>query len=437
MSEANTAIFEQLIQYQKPITHEEPHLYLVKDTLADKLHKDAADTLELVGVECHDRRVIRPLEETGLAGYDDSTSRVYFLPEAVEQAISTGPGIEDFPVPMHSFGGGGVASWVQERDGKVVQPELEKHIRELMEPAAKHGWNFMFKSVSGKYTPEEEEKQIREIRRYYDGYLFMRAETDIGIERCVEEYEDTGKICTTHSILLTPLTFNETDRNLEIFCQSAKKNLPLYLTPMPFAFENAPGSIYGVAVQATAEFYAALCLARAINPDVTVVNGAYPAMTRPGPDKVYPLDLGGLPHLFANYITSQASIRQGLPAIQSGCTISGCMHEPVGGESDEQTNIAARIWNGLDFHMLRHVFGFTKDLAVYSLDKQDDDMRTVHNVLRGHETIPVRIPDLYRPGVPESIAESVNNGDWKLSSHSIRYGSELLEQQKLEYWTQD
>lgn len=145
----------------------------------------------------------------------------------------------------------------------------------------------------------------------------------------------TGKICTAHSILKSPLEFNDVGKNLDIFLNSVRMGLPIYLTTMPMTCMTGPATLYGIGVLAFAEFLVGMCLCQILNPGVTVVNGAYPAAT--DPREGYSAALGSIYHNLVNHTIALISDKKDIPSIQSGCTISGQFHNPQEGTTDFET----------------------------------------------------------------------------------------------------
>jgi|GEM_PF-1259021 len=397
---------------------------MVEQDLERHLRQESMQILQDVGVQCADKRVIETFENTSLAAYDETTQRIHIMTDLVESCLASTPGRDKFPVPEHSFGGGGVAMYVKRGDDYII-PATEIHVAEMMDMAEHFNVPFMFKSASAKFTPEEEEKQLDVMRKYYSGFLYIRAQSDVGIAKAKEEYEKTGLVCTTHSPLVSPLQFNEPGKsakavdNIDIFFRCARENLPLYITSMPITCLTAPSTIYGVALQAYAEFLVGLSLAQIIQPGVVVVNGAFPAAG--DPNKGYAPELGVAFHNIANWVTSRVSELDNMPTIQSGCTISGKNHAPIEGGTDLETERGYKMWNAFDrWHQVRHAFGFIDDLAAIDLDKMQRDMVALNRVLYFREGVDVCLNDFqYDPQAANAIMEGIDKNDFRFLNHTI------------------
>ena len=62
---------------------------LIEKQSYERIHDTTKAVLAEVGIETKNQDVISILENTGLAGYDLSTGRIYLLPELVEQSLSS------------------------------------------------------------------------------------------------------------------------------------------------------------------------------------------------------------------------------------------------------------------------------------------------------------------------------------------------------------
>ena len=391
----------------------------MEESIGRIIHDEACWLLENVGVGMNDQRTIDLFESTGLAGYDKSNKRMYILNDLIKSCLGCVPKRNKFPVPENSLGGGGVAAYIKRGDDYIV-PVTEIHVADMMNTAEEFNVPFMFKGASRKFDWEEESKQIKEIRKYYSGMLYIRAETQTGLEKCLEEYEDTGKICTTHSVLDSPLKLNGTGGNLDIFYNTAEKGLPLYLTSMPMSCLTGPATLYGLASQAYAEFLTGLTLSQIIHPGVQVVNGAYPTIT--DVSKKYIPALGSVSQNMVNYLVARVSEVFDLPSIQSGNTISGEFHNPIEGGTDYETERGYKFWNTVkEWHQVRHSFGFINSLIAYDLDKMRRDLVAFDRIKTNDETLDLNFDDIwYDSEACYAIAEGVERGSFKDIYHTTK-----------------
>jgi len=96
------------------------------DAFLEKIHQDALQVLEEVGVKCASPKVREIFESTGLAAFDDSTGHLHVLAPLVEQAINMAPKRDQYWIPENAFGVGGTAPFVYDDEtGELVEPTFE------------------------------------------------------------------------------------------------------------------------------------------------------------------------------------------------------------------------------------------------------------------------------------------------------------------------
>lgn len=392
----------------------------MEESLAKVIHDEACWLLENLGVGVEHENILDTFASTGLTVYDPVTKRVHIYKSLVKACIESVPKKDKFPVGNNSFGGGGVAAYLKRGDD-YIQPVTRIHVADMMNMAEEFGIPFMFKGASQLFDWQEEEHQLKYMRRDYSGLLYVRAESQTGLDKCRRDYDDTGKLCTTHSILCSPLKINGTGANISAFYAAAERGLPLYLTTMPLSCVTGPATIYGMAVLAYAEFLVGLCLAQALNPGIQVVNGAYPAISNVA--KKYCPALGSVSHNLVNYLVARVSEVFDLPSIQSGNTITGEHHNPVKGGTDPETERGFRFWNTVkDWHQVRHSFGFINCLIAYDLDKMRRDLVALDRIKQERETFDVNYDDIwYDNEACYAIVEGVERGNsFKDLDHTVR-----------------
>ncbi len=310
--------------------------------------------------------------------HDPSTNRIHFEPDYIQTIIDRQSRF-DFPVFDKSFGAGGIAGYIQEGDGpdfELKTPSLNQIIKQAM--LAKK-WEMPFAFVSARRLSEYEFEQFGVMTNIYDGPIFLNVSTPVGIETAQVYNQDGHYIITNHSIFDSPLTLSYKEK-VNVLFQCAERGIPVYLTTMPFSGQNGPITPYGIALLAFAEFLAGMAIVYAINPETTIINGAYPTMCTAG--KFPELKLGSAVHNFTNYLVAYTSRLLDIPSIQSGCTIEGQIHRDEILGTDYQTVRAMLIWEDIfeGWHMLRHTYGFLGDLAHFSFQKAEDDIAALRHI---------------------------------------------------------
>lgn len=360
--------------------------------LARDLIYDAKQVLLYAGITIPERKekgsavdygdvVERMTRGTGAGAiHDPTTRRVHFEPDYIQKIIDFQTRFE-FPVFDKSFGPGGIAGYIQDGSGvgddiELKNPSLNHIIRQAMIAKDKV---MPFAFVSARQLAQFEVEQFGVMTNIYEGPIYLNVSTQAGVDEAVKHREKGRYIITTHSIFDSPLTLSYKDK-VDIFVQCVERGLPVYLTTMPFSGQNGPMTPYGIALLAFSEFLAGMAIAYAVNPKVTIINGAYPTMCTAGRNPE--LKMGSVTHNLVNYLVSYTSRLLDIPSIQSGCTIEGTVHRDEILGTDFQTVRAMLIWEDLfeGWHMLRHTYGFLADLANFSFEKAKDDIAAMHHI---------------------------------------------------------
>lgn len=309
---------------------------------------------------------------------DPVTARIHFEPDYIQDIIDQTSRF-DFPVYDKSFGPGGTAGYIldpDERKGQLKSPTLSDISKQALLAKNKE---MPFSYVCARQLSQFEVEQFDVMTRIFDKPTFLNVSTRKGVEAAEQCVQNGFYIITIHSVFESTLFLTSSER-LEIFIECAARQIPVMLVTMPFSGQNAPMTPYGLAVIAFAEFLAAMALAYSINPDTYVVNGALPAMCKPG--RIPELKLGSVVHNFVNYLIAYTSRLLDIASIQSGCTIQGSVHENTILETDYQTVRAMILWENMfeGWHMVRHCYGFLEDLATFSFEKAIDDITALHHI---------------------------------------------------------
>jgi hypothetical protein len=312
------------------------------------------------------------------AVYDTIARRIHFEPDYIQNIIDLQNRF-DFPVFDNSFGPGGIAGYIQEGNGEGIElrnPSLN-HILKQALLAKNRGMPFAF--VNARQLNQFEVEQFGVMTNIYEGPIFLHVSTAAGVAEADQFRRDGRYIITNHSIFDSPLTLS--DKNpLHILIQCAERQIPIFLTTMPFSGQNGPITPYGIALMAFAEFLAGMAITYAVNPEVKIVNGAYPSMCTPGKNPEF--KLGSVAHNFVNYLVAYTSRLLDIPSIQSGCTMQGKIHKDEILGTDYETVRAMILWDDLfeGWHMIRHTYGFLEDLASFSFLKAENDIAALHHI---------------------------------------------------------
>ncbi|OEU45300.1 MAG: trimethylamine--corrinoid methyltransferase [Desulfobacterales bacterium S7086C20] len=380
-----------------------------KSDLLEKVHQDALQILEEVGVKCTSPEARQIFEETGMAAFDESTGHIHVLSPLVEQALGTAPKRDQYWIPENSFGVGGTAPFVyDDESGELVEPTF-KHLARIATIVNESDViSFMARGV---LIRKQEVKVIDTIIEHCDKPIYVATVTDEGIARAKEVHESRGKITVQFSIINTPL--NVIDTMIAPFVSCVKKGIPVYVSTMPMAGLSAPYCMSGLLALTHAEGLFGITLAQLINPGAMVVHAGLPSIANI--QKNYTVDLGLVSHNVANLLTEKVNKKLGLPSIQTACTTS---QGSPNRRAEEEAIQGYALMKKYGFHQMRHCFGFLKELISFSIAKLE------RHIVLCDETGPDQAPDYelepYDPEGLEAIKRNGSKANYMRDDHTLK-----------------
>jgi len=377
--------------------------------LLEKIHGDALRVLEEVGVKTSSQEMIRIFEETGLAGYDETTGHIHVLPQLVEQALGTTPKRDQYWIPENAFGVGGTAPFVHDDEtGELLEPTLADLARIAKIVDRADSVQFMARGV---LIRKQEVQVIDTLAENCRKPLYVAALTDAGIERAREVHEKRGNLTIQFSIINSPLCVIES--MIDPFLACVRKGLPLYVSTMPMAGLSGPYSMSGLLTLTHAEGLFGITLAQLVNPGLTVVHAGLPSIANI--QKNYAVDLGLVSHNVANLLQEKLNERLGIPSIQTACTTSE-EHPGSRAEKDGQNGFAMTKKYG--FHQMRHAFGFLKELLSFSISKLERHIELCQEI--GPEQCPSFEIDPYDPEGFDVIRRNGSQPNYMRDDHTLK-----------------
>ena len=377
--------------------------------LLPRIHSDALRVLEEVGIRTSSSEIRRVFEETGLAGYDETTGHLHILPALVEQAIGTTPKRDQYWIPENAFGVGGTAPFVHhDESGELVEPTFAHLARIAKIVDRAEPVQFMARGV---LIRKEEVRVIDTLVENCRKPLYVAALTEAGIERAREVHEKRGNLTIQFSILNSPLTVIES--MIPAFLACVRKGLPLYVSTMPMAGLSAPYSMSGLVTLTHAEGLFGITLAQLVNPGLTVVHAGLPSIANI--QKNYAVDLGLVSHNVANLLQEKLNERLGIPSIQTACTTS---EEHPGSRAERDGRNGFAMTKRYGFHQMRHAFGFLKELLSFSIGKLERHIELCQ--VTGPEQCPPFEIDPYDPEGFEAIRRNGSRPNYMRDDHTLK-----------------
>jgi trimethylamine:corrinoid methyltransferase-like protein len=361
-----------------------------------RIHQDALQVLEEVGVKCASGEIRRIFEETGLAAFDETTGHLHILSPLVEQALGTAPKRDQYWIPENAFGVGGTAPFVyDDRTGDLVEPTFEHLVRIAQIVDEAEEVRFMARGVLLK---KQEVKVMDTLVEHCGKPLYVAAVTEEGINRAKEICDSRGKLTVQFSIINSPL--NVIESMIPPFLSCVRKGIPIYVSTMPMAGLSSPYSMSGLLTLTHAEALFGITLTQLVRPGLMVVHAGLPSIASIRNN--YAVDLGLVSHNVANLLMEKINQMLGIPSVQTACTTS---QEHPNRIAEEEAIKGYALMKKYGFHHMRHSFGFLKELISFSIAKLE------RHITLCAETGPEQSPEYeMEPYDPEGLDAIKRNG---------------------------
>jgi len=381
----------------------------VSDDYLESIHQDALRVLEEVGVKCASLEIREIFEDTGLAGFDETTGHLHVLAPLVQQAITTAPGRDQYWIPENSFGVGGTAPFVyDDRTADLVEPTLE-HLAKIAKIVNEADVvNFMARGVLLK---NQEVKVMDTIIENCHKPIYVAAVTEAGIARAQEIHETRGAITVQFSIINSPL--NVIESMIHPFLSCVRKGLPIYVSTMPMAGLSGPYSMSGLLTLTHAEALFGVTLTQLVKPGLMVVHAGLPSIANI--QKNYAVDLGLVSHNMANLLMEKVNKRIAMPSIQTACTTS---QDTPNKKAEEEAINGYALMKKYGFHQMRHAFGFLSELISFSIAKLERHIALCRKT--GPELAPSYDLEPYDPEGFEVIKRNGSKANYMRDDHTLK-----------------
>jgi trimethylamine--corrinoid protein Co-methyltransferase len=382
---------------------------LVTRDYLERIHKDAMQVLEEVGIKCASPEIRQIFEETGMAAFDDTTGHIHVLTPLVEQALSTAPKRDQYWIPENAFGVGGTAPFVfDDQTGELVEPTFDHLVKIAKIVNEADVVQFMARGVLIK---KQEVKVMNTIIENCHKPIYVAAVTEEGIARAEEIHKTRGNFTVQFSIINSPLNIIES--MVDPFLSCVRKGIPIYVSTMPMAGLSAPYSMSGLLTLTHAEGLFGMTLAQLVNPGITVVHAGLPSIANI--NKNYAVDLGLISHNVANLLTEKVNKMIDIPSIQTACTTSQDMPGP---SAEEDATNGYALMKKYGFHQMRHAFGFLRELISFSIAKLERHIDLCRET--SVEQAPTYDVDPYDPEGLEAIKRNGSRANYMRDDHTLK-----------------
>jgi len=397
------------------------------EELCARIHEDALVLLESMGVKASPavaekiRRVLDPGEARHLL-WSPEAGRFYLSREAMDACLDRiRQSREYWP---RGFGTGGMAAYITDSNGprSPVMADMERLCRfvgetdELTCIQSSFNPGSRIKKDDIQKRAETECACIDLMIRHTRGKLVTPTiRTDEGIRYLAAYHQKGHKVGAALSIISTFLTISE--EMADPFIRTVTAGVPILMNSMPIAGLTGPCSMSSLATLAHAEALFGMLLAQLIRPGIPSINAAMPTvadMTR----KDMPLKFGSRSNTLLNILIAEVNCGIGLPACQSACS-----HSRDSFDKDAELESAATfsLINRFDYHILRHLFGFSSQLNDFSIDDMEKQVALYRRIRRNPLAVRNPEPAVYDPQGFEAIIEGIERGDFRSLDHTLKH----------------
>lgn len=334
-----------------------------------KIHEDAKRVLFEVGFKLKNPEIIKILENTGKAVYDNATGHMHILydplegidyaQKCIDLAVEAGKKYKYMP-DFNSFAIWGAPLFIEEKKERrlATYEDLKKGLKIAIQyPDLIKLW--------GRPVKVYQESQFQSAK--------ILEEIAPGIKEIgVEEMTDDEVKCIAREDWLhwfnavqSPLT--ELENVMRVLVRSAKLGANLILSSVPMSGISSPQSPEGLLIMCHAEVLFMIVVAQTVNPGVVCIHAGYPC-----PAKRYQI-MHGSPELnFINLALTRLNLLvTGLPTNQAAASTS---QPKTNAKAYQEGRVGRNLFRLFKFHILGEAFGFVDNLAAFNFEKFEKEL---------------------------------------------------------------
>jgi trimethylamine--corrinoid protein Co-methyltransferase len=376
----------------------------------ERIHETTKAVLAEVGIETRNPDVISLLENTGLAGYDESTRRIYLLPDLIDQSLESAAKTFTGDEGMNTLGIGGIPPFLYRPTDEYPLPASYEELDHLIKVVNENLDVVRFLSQPVKVHKGDALK-CNQIMDQLEGCIkvtcsaYMSGDDAVNWFSGREDWHDS--ICGVKSPLICM------DDMMSALLKSARAGNNLRLTTMPLSGRTAPQTPEACIVITHAEVMFMLAVAQTVQPGMLCMFGGMPCPTKPDGDLAYSDDAMNLLNVAVARLNMWVT---GLPSVQSG----GSTEEKTPGDQARADGMRGRQ-TLCDFgvHNARHCFGVLDNLNFFSEEAFVQDCEAHRQYLKT-AALPRELMPLYFPRDEQAfdVIARVASGDYHVDFHT-------------------
>ncbi len=321
--------------------------------------------LEEVGVKITHKGLIKILESTGMAYYDDSIGRLIVLPDYTRHCQSIAPKEMTYDIGEETaFGVGGFPGFYRKTGEDVIRQATKEEFINTIKAVSENTDVVKFMS-----EPCQVEKRfpVIECMKLMNDLPILKIGCSLYLEDKDAEYM-SGKSDWHDSICLMNSPLIVMSDMADVMIRSARSGNILRLTTRPIVGQTAPFTLEGAMVLAHAETLFALVVAQTLTPGIECIDGVMPGVGN-SPDSA----CGGyLDNLLA---IPQSRMNSWLKLLPSVHTCGSTEEDFLNDKALEESRWGRNLVRTYGIRMGRQSFGVMGGHKYFSLDKFKEDCR--------------------------------------------------------------
>ena len=167
---------------------------------------------------------------------------------------------------------------------------------------------------------------------------------------------------------------------------------------------------------AQAEAVFGMVLGQLIRPGIKCINSAMPTIADLS-SKDMPMMFGSIANTMLNILLAELNMSLGIPCCQSSCS-----HHRVSLDAEALARSAHifNLVNHYDFHILRHMFGFSSQLNDFSIEMMEEQIKLYREILARPQPVDLPEPVQYDPDGMEAIFAGFERRDFRSLDHTLQ-----------------
>lgn len=322
-----------------------------------RIHALTKAVLAEVGVKTSNKELITLLEHSGLAGYDPTVSRMYLMPELIDQCLASAPKTYPGDEGDNILGIGGIPPFLYREADQFPMPAAYEELDRIIDVVRENLDVVRFLSQPVK-VHKGDPLRCNQMMDRLKGCIKVTCSAYLNDHMAANWF--AGRDDWHDSICGIASPLNCMDDMMDALMRSARCGNHLRLTTMPLVGRTAPQTPEASIVITHAEVLFMLVAAQLITPGMLCMFGGMPCPTKPDGNLAYSHDGMELLNVAVARLNMWVT---GLPTVQSG------------GSTEEKEPNSRALADGkrgrlilceYGVHNARHCFGVLDNLNFFS-----------------------------------------------------------------------